>query len=291
MENARPQPKLQEIERAYLVNKILHDALLENQARKQKGEPTLPSDITNTQLTSVIIPALDEIDLLEGSANQDVIRSLTKEEAERIKIIWTLSGPGTFDMPFKQDRYKDKQWATWMDRKRLNHTARLARRITQLITGENTPPTNDLNGSLHRLKEKIYESGPFIIYNGRRDENKVVREVLSRENIVIPTSNVFVNGEGIDKSVDQVKQWRLPPGVELSTKDEIGIVTHAPHAMRLMHMINRYQPFPKDTSVRVFPLPTPREAGTEYAEDEVRGLLYYTFVSRDATPETFPYTT
>jgi hypothetical protein len=41
--------------------------------------------------------------------------------------------------------------------------------------------------------------------------------------------------------------------------------------------------------VQPFPLPIPKGGIPEYPAQEIRGLLYYTFISGDAAKEPYPY--
>lgn len=58
-----------------------------------------------------------------------------------------------------------------------------------------------------------------------------------------------------------------------------------------MRMVNKYKPFPENTRIRLFPLPTPPEGKIEYAVMEIRGILYYTYLSpdKDAARNSYPY--
>lgn len=70
----------------------------------------------------------------------------TADGAKRIKAIWDISFVGTYLKEFQDDRWKDKPWAGWTDRRRLNYSAALMRRLTERITGNSykTPLGNRL---------------------------------------------------------------------------------------------------------------------------------------------------
>ena len=71
---------------------------------------------------------------------------------------------------------------------------------------------------------------------------------------------------------------------------ELAIIAHAPHLVRILRIINKYRPFPNDTRVRLFPVPTQGADGKrEYAMMEVSGTLYYSNVTHNATMEPYPY--
>lgn len=263
------------LEREYLINKILTDAYEENPPLERIGKP---------KLTTLISLTLDEINELEEAALHPNLPK-TADEASRIKAIWVFSGPGTYDQPFKNDRYKDKPWARFMDRIRLNRAAWLMRKLTEEILG------NTLDGIRNPeiVRQAFLENGPFLIYNGRHDENDAVRDVLTRPGIVIPKEKVHFIDARIDNTFDQVKTFSLPPGLTLKSGENIALVSHAPHLMRLLHIINKVKPFLEGAKVQLFPIASPSDGRQEYAEMEIRGLLYATFISGEAEETPCPY--
>lgn len=247
--------------------------------------------VAETELTKLIIQALAEIDRLERAAKEH--RRLLAEgkipvpakSLIKLKALWVLSGPGLYRQPFKEDRYRDRPWAQFMGRHRLAYAGMLMRRVAETISGE-MPTAKDIQ------KQLLLRYAPYLIFNGRPDENFDVQNILDEENIIIPQEKVWIPKTSIDKTIDQVKGLTLPPDLEVKSGDEIGIVSHVPHLMRVSHMLNRYKqslPFPADTIIRAFPLPTPSLGIPEYQNQEVKGLLYYVFVSSEATAEPHPY--
>lgn len=265
------------------INQILESFRAKN--------PTLQTT-SERELRSVTDKALTEIDSLETMSRKRPSVPETAEEARKIKAIWVLSGPGTYDREFKDDRYKDKPWAAWMDKKRLNYAGMLVRELTEKITGRSfhTPLGKKLTmEEVEQIRTDIENHGPFIIYNGREDENETVESVLERDRIIIPKSKVHIIGAGIENSVSQVKSFNLPESLQLQAGDVIGVVTHAPHMMRIMHMANKYRPFPTEATIQAFPLHSPTGSMPEYANQEVEALLYYTFVTGDSTEQSYSY--
>ena len=266
------------------IEDIYQGALRQHEAFRQISEDQMKAVIRQT------ISTIDQLEMI-GERDKHDFR-LSDEDAKKIAAIWVFSGPGTYDSPTKDDRYKDYAWAAGMDRVRLNYAARLARRITEAVRGEKfkAESLTDVPRAKQALKEAILHEGPYIIYNGTQLENAVVEDVLAREGTVIPQEKVEVIKENINTTVDQIKTFRLPP--DISTQDrEIALVSHAPHLARVTHMLNRYQPFPETTGVRLFPLPTPAAGKTQYADMEIMGLLYYIYLSpgQDATEAPYPY--
>lgn len=235
---------------------------------------------------------LEEINLLESVGEKNKLGfGLLPEVAKNIGIIWVFSGPGTYDQPRKEgDRYHG-DWTDGMDRARLNQAARLSRKVTEVITGEKFHSSlANISQEKARIKEAIKEKGPFIIYNGTVVENEAVEKALARKGTVIPPEKVMVINGDIKRTVDQIRTFRLPPDFDIEGK-EIALVSHAPHLVRIIRMINRHRPFPEGAKVRMFPLPTPKQGKYEYAKMEIRGLIYYIYLSRDhdATEDPYPY--
>lgn len=262
-------------EEEHLANKILSDSFNEN--------PSLEV-IERAKLLGVINLALNEINVLEEAARHPVFPN-TSLEAGRIKTIWCFSGPGTYDLPFKEDRYKDKIWAEFMDRRRLNYAAFLMRKITQIHSGNQLQDNKDPQ----KMRAAILKYSPYLIYNGRKDENETVRDVLGRKGIIIPEEKVHIINAAIDKSIDQIRTFNLPPSLSLKQGDRIALVSHAPHLMRVLHMIEKVKPIQEGVGIQVFPVPTRSAGRQEYSEMEVRGLLYATFIAGEAAETAYPY--
>ena len=245
--------------------------------------------IPESEIKPFIDKAVKEIDLLEEVAERDKGRfNLPEEIAKDIGTIWVFSGPGTYFEPRKEDRYKNYPWAENMDRIRLNHATRLARKITESVSGQSfKAPLSEIVPVKRRTKEAIRNFGPSIIYNGNTVENEAVAKAMVQEETIVPKEKVDIIEGNIDNTVDQVKTFKLPD--EFEKGKEVALVSHAPHLARIVRMINKYRPFPEGTKIRLFPVPTPEEGREEYAKMEVCGTLYYTYITEDATEEPYPY--
>lgn len=258
--------------------------------KSRKENPQL-QQVSKSELTGLISSALAEIDQLEGVAKEhrhQLVEGkipIPTESLTKLKALWVLSGPGLYRQPFKQDRYKDKPWAQFMGRHRLAYGGMLMRRIAETISGK-IPTDKDVQ------KQLLLRHSPYLIFNGREDENLNVQTVLAEDGTIIPSEKVWLPRLPIDKTIDQVKGLTLPPELEIKSGDEIGLISHTPHLMRVSRMLNRYKqslPFPADTIIRAFPLPTPSSGIPEYQNQEIRGLLYYVFVSNEAAAEPYPF--
>lgn len=141
---------------------------------------------------------------------------------------------------------------------------------------------------MRRLSD-IEKFGPYIIYGATAEQNEDVKTVLTEQGVVIPGSKVHIIRDKIVNTVDQIKTFRFPQGLQIQNGDTLALVTHAPHMVRVLHMLNQYKPLPPGMIIQPHPLPSPPSAGTDYAMQEISGLLYYTFISGDSTEKPYPY--
>jgi len=247
-------------------------------------------EISQNRIISLISDTTSEIEHLERVGEKEKSRIVMSPEiAKNIAAIWIISGPGTYDLPAKDDKYKDFEWAWGMDRTRLNHGAFLARKIAEARSGEDFSGGTfvDIKQRKQKIESMIKQFGPDIVYNGTQLENDTVADVLTREETIIPEEKVNIIGGDIKITLDQVRTFQLP--YELNENEELAIVSHAPQLARIMHMINKYQSFQSGTKVRLFPVPTPESGKAEYAKMETLGLLRYVYLDGDATEAGYPY--
>lgn len=276
--------------RSQLIEKIIADAIQEN--------PPL-SQVDTSRLQQVVRNSLEEIEKLKTIAkkHEQLLRQgelpWPLETIRKIKALWVLSGPGLYRQAFKDDRYRDKPWAAFMGKHRLTYAGLLARRFAEAKRGVSYARVG--KGSISPMKPDIRnliaDEAPFILFNGRPDENLDVRSIVSEERNIIPPEKVWITGKSIDKTIDQITDLTLPPNLALNPDDKIGVISHAPHLMRFGHMLNRFRdqsPFPEGITIKALPLSSPSNS-QEYTNQEIRGLLYYIFISGEATAEPYPY--
>jgi hypothetical protein len=224
------------------------------------------------KVMAVIKKALEEISELEEIAYRtgDTV-NFNRDEIEKISAIWVFSGPGNYDRPVTHPRYKDYSWTTGMDKDRVDYGILLAEKMTELPNKKHIP-------------------FPYFIYNGEKEQNNEVRKVIQKKEKNLPEFKSLIIDGDIHNTVDQTKIFRLPEDCPATNK-EIALVSHSEHLVRIMHMINRYKPVPEKMTVRLFPVKTPEKARKAYALSEIRGLLYYIFLSKnhDATEESYAY--
>jgi len=246
--------------------------------------------ISESEIKPFIASLIKEIDSLEETAERDKKKfELPDEIAKNIGAIWVFSGSGTYFEPKKDDRYKDFPWADWMDRTRLDHAVRLTRKIAEKVSGQNfRAPLSKIDQTKDKIKKSISRHGPYIIYNGAPLENKGVAKALTQKGVIIPDEKVKIIEDDIINTIDQIKTFKLPD--EFREGKELALIAHAPHLARIIRIINKYKPFPEDTKIRLFPVPTPGAEGKrEYAKMEISGTLYFSYITHDATKEPYPY--
>lgn len=248
-------------------------------------------NIPAEEMKEVIKVGLAEIEELERFADpKRAVNSLTPEIAEKISALWIFSGFGTYDEPVVAAKDRPYKWKHGMDRARLNYAVLLARKIAEMRSPEGMQrgSIDGAPGRKMRAKETIAKYGPALIYNGTELENAAVERALAQPETIVPREKAHILGGNIVRTVDQIKPFSLPTQLYHPGK-EVGIIANAPHLVRIVRMLNRYKPLPSDMSVRLFPFATPPEGKEEYATLEIKGLLYYVFLSPDRDAEKEPY--
>ena len=214
--------------------------------------------------------------ILEGYASQ----WKKPEQINDIMGIWVPSGPGFIEKPYKDDRYKNYEWSRFMGRRRLMYAALLMRKTAEARS-------NGVFGSNQSI-EMIEKHAPILLFNGIDSENTDIRDYLAREGLIIPPSKVHILGSGLNNTLDQVHNLASQEGQEfLNSLDghTLSIVTHVPHATRLLHLLGKNNPFPSGLGVSLLSLPTPQQ-GIEYKRNEICGILSH-IIRGEATVEPF----
>lgn len=218
----------------------------------------------------------------------------TPEAAKRIKAVYDVSSAGTYLREYQDDRYKKIPWAGWADRRRLNYSATLIRRLTEIISGRSykTPKGTRLNlQQVEQLRSDIEQLGPYLIYGSTAEQNEDVKQALEEKGAIIPRSKVHIIAERVvnTNTVDQMQTFSLPPNLQIQKGDILAVVAHAPHMVRVLHMLNRYKPLPEGMIVQPYPMPAPSSGGIDFATQEISGTLYYTYITGDSSEEIYPY--
>lgn len=249
------------------------------------------------RVRDLVITGAFEIAAFEEIARTSLLRTpKTPEQARKIVVIWDVSAMGTYLKEFQDDRWKNTPWAGWTDRRRLNYSGALMRKLTGVITGESyqTPlGVEPVAEQIAKLRSAIEKVGPHLIYGSTTEQNQDVEKVLKMPGIIIPRTKVHIIDDpeksvGIN-TINQMKSFSLPPDVQILEGEILALVAHAPHMMRALHFADKYKPFPEGLIIQPYPLASSHSAGTDYAKQEISGLLYYALLTGDASEQSHPY--
>lgn len=244
-------------------------------------------------VTNYISGAIKVLNQLEESArNPQSQLPQTSEESARIKALWIISAPGTYFQAYKQDRYASKPWSRWMDRRRINYALQIGRKLAEMKLG------HPISNNWADAERELTEQGPLVVYNGTPAENAAVLEAKKAPWFRIPKANIYPGNKilvinpiaSIDNTIDQIKSFHLPPMFDINPGDEIGVILHAPQAVRLLYMLaNLQEMVPKGANMRFFALPTPKGGFPEYPMQELRATTYYHFITNPPIAAESPY--
>lgn len=236
---------------------------------------------------SFLNTAVETYRLFEQAALQPASQQIGAEDAKLVKAIWIISAPGTYFTRNKKDRYEDKEWTFWNDRRRVNHAFGIGRKLAEIKAGRK------IAGNTPADLELLKEFGPLLIYNGRPDENDAITEAVKTpwlripEGLGYPQDKVYIiypfaerfNNKDYNL-LDQINSFKFPAGIQINPGDEIGIVAHAPQAIRVLYSLSaKEEKFPKGATTRMLLLPTQRGGIPEYPTQELRGIIYYRFIA------------
>lgn len=239
------------------------------------------------ELKLLIDQLISEIEKLEKVSIESHLPQ-SQEEARKIKAIWCLSGTGSLKKPIIGTSgdiyYKDREWGQWTDRKRLLRSIEIIKKLSQISSGQSSETEQEDNQEI-----LIQQNGPFLIYNGLPSQVDDLYAAIKSGEVNFPAEKLFIPSGTINNTLDQVKTLDLPNSLKMTESSEIGIVTHAPHLVRVMRMIKKYEPIQPDISFHVYPLVfEDRKNEEEFAFMEIAGALGY--ISQGlATFESCPY--
>lgn len=218
------------------------------------------------EIYHIIEKSFLEIQNFENAGNPlSIIDELGVEVVSNIAALWVFSGPDTYDSSYVSDRYRHFLWSKGMDRARVSCAESLYNRI-KTLTG----------------------FGPHVFYNGSNEQNSILENVLASGKLNIPPYKFNIIGKNIQNTVDQVKTLILPNDI-LKKGNYIGLISHAPHLVRISYILNKYKHVLSDLSVMFFPIPTQKSGSLEYAISEIKGLLYYIYIRGNALKKPYLY--
>lgn len=207
-------------------------------------------------------------------------------------VVFIVPGPGEYSLNFppyeeKPDRYRHLPWARGMDRARVRAGVVLVSEITARRLGKKAREVTPGD---------ILKHGPWLHYATTHWENEHIKGVLFQSLVKVPPEKVVMYEEIVGRdgktrpivnTADQLEGLRFPEGV---IPRRIAVVTHAPHMVRIMHMMEKYkESIPGGTIVQPFPLPTPVRGVHEYAKMELQGTLAAIYKLHTASPTPFSY--
>lgn len=191
----------------------------------------------------------------------DRLPNLSEKICENITAIWVFSGPD----PTNPYYVGEKAYMAHMDRERRDFTFRIARYIAR----EKSKGDHSAGDNLGLMKRY----SPIIIYNGNDGQNDSIKEELGRSNSFVPAEKLVVQGVGLKNTTDQVRTFILPEECHVPDK-EILLISHAPHLVRIAHMLGFFKTIPEDMKIRFLPIKSPL-SNEEYFLMELSGLLTY----------------
>ncbi|MDO8566247.1 MAG: hypothetical protein Q7S04_03630 [Candidatus Moranbacteria bacterium] len=271
-----------------------------NRAREHKNFQEIPAD----QLHQCIEDCLNEIDAIERAARNKEKWKISAEMAQRRHLIVNLAAPGTYYLSSKNDKYRDKPWATLLDRERADTSAILGIQIAAQTTGQNhslftkSRILDGLDPDLNRLRPDVHESieasGTHFLYIGTEQEGDAIRKVLASPTSFIPEDVVTIIDQSIGNTLDSIHalkqflQSSYPPGETTHGKPlSIDFVMGA-QALRTLRMCNKFDVIPSEALVNLFPMATPQSGIREYPKNEISGTIYYA-LTNDASLKPVPY--
>lgn len=228
---------------------------------------------------------------------EDIARSplyVNAESAKNIGTIWVHSGTGNYDNAFKAEDNPRLRLTPWMggwDHARMSQAALLARKITEVRSGQTLEPASlsELPKQRQATKELIAAYGPTIVYSGYPVETAFADKLLDRPDIIIPRSKVKILHGDLKTTPDAVRTFAYPDGPEAKSK-EVAVISHAPHlGARILHFMQHFQPLVTGSKPYMVPVATPEAGRKEFALMETRGLLYHIYITGLAAEETQAY--
>lgn len=282
------------------VEEVLTAGEMEIASRLKPGN--LP--LTDGDIERLITGCLDEINRIESAARNPQRWEISPTDAAKTRLIIDFSAPGTYFLPFKGDRYKDKPWAILMDRRRADTSAILGIVLAGILAKEDYSIftkhrlLNGLNPELANLRpgirENILKTNLQFLYLGTPQETTAINKVLNSRYSFIPPESVTVvdnvENHKIDSTIDQVKAIKefFDTHTDLFQGGDIVDFVLGPQAVRVLRMCAQFKAIPDNLQVQIFPESTPRIGLREYATNETKGAIYYA-VTKNASTEPIPF--
>ena len=208
---------------------------------------------------------LKEIDEFEDSYNNGI--NINKEEANKLKMIWCISGSGSYEKKLvdtpSDNINKNISWYRGTDKIRLDYAALIVKEINRANRQTNLQHV-----------QKIEERYPIIIYNGIKEQVEVLLQNAGKR-YSIPKERIYIPNGQIVRTIDQIKYFSFPPKTELNNM-LMGLVSHAPHISRILRIMSKNDSKFKPVEIKVFPIRLKSKMGNiEFIKREISGILDY----------------
>ncbi len=217
-------------------------------------------------------------------------------------VIYIDSGPGPYSYHMLEEgktdlddkNYHKWQWSRKMDRARI----RTAYTLASLITAKRIQEETGTIKPLQTLSEEDFAKyGPYLMYTSVDWQASHVKHALqiARQNgsFRIPDEKLvmykhFTNSNGevrpIVHTEDQMEGLILPNNPNGSKPRRAVIVSHPAHFVRIVSVLGKYPGvIPNETTLQLFPIPTPKEAVIPYATAELLGTIPTILVKQRAS--------
>lgn len=268
--------------------------LEKNELQKLKERVLESAKIDSPQLQDIDPKEIDGILTLDLAMLQEFEKAALPHPKiyPDTDVVFVVPGPGEYSQklpPYeeKPDRYQHLSWARKMDRARVRAGVILVKEITALRLEKNVKEVTS---------EDILAYGPWLHYSTTPWENEHIKGVLAQEVVKFPPGKTImyediVGRDGktrpIVNTADQLEGLQFPEGL---TPRRIAVLSHAPHLVRIMHMMEKYKDrIPEGTIVQPFPIPTPVAGVPEYARMELQGTLAAIYKLHTASQASYKY--
>lgn len=247
--------------------------------------------LTDADLHELVGSCLDEIKQIEHAATSPDRWNVPFDEAKKTRLVIDFSAPGTYFLPFKNDRYQAKPWAALMDRKRADTAAILGIHLAGIAMGKDFSSftkarlLDGLNPEFESNREEVHQSirdaNIHFLYLGTPQEASGIRKVINSPSSFVPRDMVdvvdSVEGRPIDNTLDQVdalKHYFQSRQNIFQDGDKADFVL-GPQAVRVFRICRQMDAIPHMIVPQVFPESTPQIGIKEYPTNEIRGTMYY----------------
>lgn len=273
------------------------------------GDPKLRADlargrlqaggigVSDEELKRVIADCLNEAHSIETAARSSS-KWVLPEDNDPNPLVVVLSGPGTYYLPTKPDRYEGLPFAYNGDRERSDLSAILGIQLAGARMGIDFREFRDrriltgfdpvLDVRREQIRQAILDSGVRFLYLGTNEEVEATRRVVNTKSSFVPQQAVTLISDGIDNAYHQAEA--LKSFLASKSQPARGSICFALplKAIRFFRMCEGLKSIPQSMQTYVLPMPTTRSGYPDYVRNEIAGVLNYAVQGRCA-PNPSPY--